>query len=337
MRYALPALLTLTLSACADPSAAPAPVDASQVAQPDATQPDANQPDANQHDANQPDANQPDANQHDATQPDAGPPDLPDTLGGDRPAAIQLPAGYDARQPVPLIVLLGGYWNLATDLDDWLGTRQYVDDLGFALLLPDGLIDSEGAPYWHATDTCCDFDDSGVDDVAYLTGLITEAKTRLNIDPSRVILVGHSNGGFMAYRMACDLAEHVTAVVSMAGSGWLEDGHCAPSRPVSILQVHGTLDEVMPYAGDDTAPGVDDLLARWATRNHCAADRTQSPAALELIDDDRPDETTEWIYNGCAAPTDTRLWLLDGSDHYPAFSWAYTERMLGWALSHPRP
>lgn len=261
----------------------------------------------------------------------------PATLGGDRPAALRIPADYDPARPYPLLVLLGGYWNLSADLDDWLGTSEYIDDLGFLLLMPDGLIDSEGAPYWNATDTCCDYDGRGVDDVAYLTGLITEAKAQVHVDPRRVVLVGHSNGGFMAYRMACDLAEHVTGVVSLAGSGWLDGGRCAPTRPVSVLQVHGSADEIMPYGGDADAPGAEVMFARWGARSTCApGSATQSPAPLELIDDDVADETTEWAWQSCQAGTDVRLWRLEGSDHSPEFSWDFTERMLAWALGHPR-
>lgn len=261
----------------------------------------------------------------------------PDSLGGDRPAALRVPSDYDPARAYPLVVLLGGYWNLSSDLDDWLGTSAYLDELGFLLLMPDGLIDSEGAPYWNATDTCCDYDGRGVDDVAYLSGLIAEAKARVHVDARRVVLVGHSNGGFMAYRMACDLADEVTSVVSIAGSGWLDGSRCRPTRPVSVLQVHGSADETMPYAGDADAPGAEVMFARWGDRSTCAPDSAeQSPAPLELVDDAVADETTEWVRQSCQAGTDVRLWRLEGSDHYPEFSWAFTERMLDWALTHPR-
>ena len=55
------------------------------------------------------------------------------------------------------------------------------------------LIDSEGWPFWNATDTCCDYDGSGVDDAGYLTRLLDEALERVAIDPARVVFMGHSN------------------------------------------------------------------------------------------------------------------------------------------------
>ncbi|MCA9543335.1 MAG: alpha/beta hydrolase fold domain-containing protein [Myxococcales bacterium] len=265
-----------------------------------------------------------------------GPP--PATLGGPRPAALRVPADYNPAQPWPLVVLLGGYDYFAADWDGWLGASAYVDELGFALLLPDGRVDSAGSPFWNATDTCCDFDGSGVDDVGYLTALLAEAKAAIHVDAGRVVLIGHSNGGFMAYRMACDAADQVTAVVSLAGSGWLDGARCQPSRPVSVLQAHGTLDDVMPYGGDGDAPGAEVMFARWAARSGCSDGApVQSATPLELVDDDQAGETTEWAQTGCAQGTDVRLWRMAGADHYPELRWDFTERVLGWALTHPRP
>ena len=263
----------------------------------------------------------------------------PDQVGGAaRPAVLMSPADYDGARPLPLFVLLGGYWNLASDLDGWLGASAYVDDYDFLLAFPDGLIDSDGAPYWNATDTCCDFDGRGDDDVAYLSDLIDEVRRRVNVDSSRVVLLGHSNGGFMGYRLACDIPDRISALVSMAGSGWLDAARCGnDATPVSVLQVHGTDDETMPIAGDDSAPSALTMMNRWAARNGCAPDSwAESAERLELVDDGLDDETTQFAFTGCQAGSDVRLWQLDGNDHYPEFSWTYTETVLEWGLDHPR-
>ena len=61
--------------------------------------------------------------------------------------------------------------------------------------------------------------------------------------------MGHSNGGFMSYRMACDHADLVTHVGALAGSSFFEEGRCAPVRPVSVFNIHGTWDLVIRYTG----------------------------------------------------------------------------------------
>jgi membrane protein implicated in regulation of membrane protease activity len=58
-----------------------------------------------------------------------------------------------------------------------------------------------------------------VDDSTYLHRLLDAVKSAYRVDPTRVYFVGHSNGGFMAYRMACEHATEITAIVSLAGAG----------------------------------------------------------------------------------------------------------------------
>ena len=175
-------------------------------------------------------------------EPDPDPKDFTDDpLTGnspDRPANIMLPAGFDPTVATPIVFVLGGYFNLASELDDWINVSSLVDELGFILVLPNGTIDPDEAPFWNATDTCCDYYDSGVDDVGYLSSLLDEAKERFTIDTNRVIYLGHSNGAFMGYRMACQAAGDLTALVSIAGSSWLDEADCEATHPISVLQVH---------------------------------------------------------------------------------------------------
>ncbi len=89
---------------------------------------------------------------------------------------------------------------------------------GFVYATPDGTIDGDGNRFWNATDACCNFDRRTVDDVAYLSSVIADIQGQLAIDPKRIAVVGHSNGGFMSYRMACERSDLVGAVVSLAGA-----------------------------------------------------------------------------------------------------------------------
>ena len=98
---------------------------------------------------------------------------------------------------------------------------------GFLMIAPAGTADSSGSHFWNATDACCNFENSQVDDVAYLDGLITEISAAYNVDPKRIYVVGHSNGGFMAYRMACAKADRIAAVVSVAGATFATPASCA--------------------------------------------------------------------------------------------------------------
>ena len=70
-----------------------------------------------------------------------------------------------------------------------------------------------------------------------------------NVHPGRVYLLGHSNGGYMSYRLACDASDRITALASLAGATFKSPSKCNATEPVSVLQVHGTQDDLVPYEG----------------------------------------------------------------------------------------
>src|SRR5205085_1985187 len=85
-----------------------------------------------------------------------------------------------------------------------------------------------------------------------------------SVDPRRIFVVGHSNGGFMAYRMACDHSDTVAAIVSVAGAMYDDARKCRAAHPVSVLQVHGPPDNVIPYQGTGIN-GANVPRATWST------------------------------------------------------------------------
>lgn len=322
-------------------------LNATSAAVPSDTQaaPDAGATDTSHSDTTETDTSQNDSAQNDTAQTDTAktpqnwPLRAPTVLGGKRPAKLLVPKSYTGKTALPVVFLLGGYDYLSQDLDDWILLSERVDSAGFALVMPDGLIDLEGSPYWNATDICCDYDGVGTDDVGYLTGLLNELQKAVFIDPKRVAFVGHSAGGFMAYRMACELPDRIAAVVSIAGAGFIKPAQCHAKQAVSVLQVHGDKDDIMPFGGDDGVPGALEMMSRWATRAGCdTLSWQQEPAKQEYIDDKIADETSVFAFTkGCAAGIDVRLWKVQGSDHYPEFRPAFTDAAIAWLLAHPRP
>jgi hypothetical protein len=83
---------------------------------------------------------------------------------------------------------------------------------------PDETTDPNGIMFWNATNSCCDLFHRGVDDSAYIASIIADVKSTVAVDPKRIFVVGHSNAGFMAYRMACNHAGDIAAIVSLAGA-----------------------------------------------------------------------------------------------------------------------
>ena len=139
-------------------------------------------------------------------------------VGGDRPVTVHVPVSYSAAKPAPLLIMLHGYGSSGLEHEDYFHLGSAADARGVIYAHPDGTMDSDGAPFWNATDACCDFDGTGVDDSDYLGALVASIKATVNVDPKQVFFIGHSNGGFMSYRMACDHADLVAGIVSLAGT-----------------------------------------------------------------------------------------------------------------------
>lgn len=260
-------------------------------------------------------------------------------LGGARPVTPFVPTSYCAGTPVPLVILLHGYSVNGAVQELYFQLQPFAEEYGFIYLHPDGTVENstDANRFWNATDVCCNFYGSDVDDVAYLSGLISEAKQRYTIDPKRVYFVGHSNGGFMSYRMACELADQIAAIAPLAGSMWGDAAQCDPSAPVSVLDLQGTADTSVPFEGESGAPGQVERLARWRALDGCA----DTPGAVESKDYDRgvPGDETEvssWS-SGCAAGTEVVGWKMNGSTHTPSLSPEARRTMIEFLLAHPKP
>jgi polyhydroxybutyrate depolymerase len=91
---------------------------------------------------------------------------------------------------------------------------------------------------------------SPADDVGFIRALISELERSYPVDSSRIYATGISNGGFFSQRLACDLADRITAVTSVAAT--MPETLvpvCHPSRPVSVMFMHGTEDPLVHIGG----------------------------------------------------------------------------------------
>lgn len=260
-----------------------------------------------------------------------------------RTTPVHLPDGYDASKPAPLLVMLHGYSVTAYLEELFLGFTGTTAANGFIYATPEGTLDTKGNPFWNATEACCNFFGSTVDDSAYLSALIEEIATKYAVDRKRVYLFGHSNGGFMAYRMACEHADQIAAVASLAGAMWLDPSVCKPTSPVAVLQSHGTEDPEILFGGapDGTGgaggyPSANVTATDWVTLNGCSP--TSTPAApQDFLDTLAGAETTieDWT-NGCQKGTAVTLWSMVGAGHIPAIGETYRKAVLEFLLAHPK-
>ncbi|MBK8941965.1 MAG: hypothetical protein IPM79_31270 [Polyangiaceae bacterium] len=267
--------------------------------------------------------------------------------GADRPVTVKVPPGYDPASPAPLVILLHGYGATGFLQDVYLELGRAAMERGVVFAAPDGTRDSLGRAFWNATDACCDFEDSGPDDSAYLASLVDEISAAVAIDPARVFFAGHSNGGFMSHRFACDHAEVVAAIASVAGAMHVDPTDCAPSEPVSVLQVHGTLDDTVLYEGGESVPASGELepggpypsaletAGTWVEQDGCDATPTEGePVDLDVSLDGA--ETTVSAWGSCDENVAVELWTIEGGTHIPIFYDDVGGVILDWLLAHPK-
>ena len=268
------------------------------------------------------------------------------SAGSERTYRLYVPDDLPAG-PVPLFVGLHG----GTGWADQFATTNHIEGLaesnGFLVVHPDGVQVGAGpGGVWNGGICCGAAVRDGVDDVGFVDALLDELAADHDIDPNRVFAFGHSNGGIMSYRLACELADRVVGVGVVAGTLGV-DG-CEPSQPVSVIHVHGTADENLPLAGGvgpRSIAGVDfppahDGFAEIAAHDDC----------------DRPIETTVGdittaASTSCDAGTATAFITIAGANHAwpggtplvrPAAGDGYpdydaTAEIVTFLLSHPRP
>ena len=255
------------------------------------------------------------------------------TLGtADRPAPVVLPTAYDGTTRLPLILMLHGDLITGAVEDGYLHFSAAARTSGAYTVLPRGSMDADGNPTWNY------FGRTGTDDVAYLTSVLDQAEAMLPVDTSRVYVFGHSSGGFMAYRMACEISGRLAAIGTLAGADFPGATDCVPARAVSVLQVHGTADALVPYAGmPGEHTGAVESTQRWAMRASCDLSMATMSAPFDLdVAVDGPETVATDYVAGCVGARVT-LYTMTGSSHIPSLPMTSTQRFIDWLLMRSMP
>jgi len=256
-------------------------------------------------------------------------------VGGDRPAPFWVPTDYDPDDGWPLVLLLHGFGANGFLQNGLFHLSPQVDDLGILLVVPEGTTDSDGDQFWDAG-WCCNWDGIPLDDVGYLVGLVDEMAALYNVDPGRVYAMGHSNGGFMAYRLACEVGDRFTAIVSLAGAQFKDPAACTPSEPVGVLQVHGTEDANVPYGGGNKYVSAWDSAVYWAQHNGCGEPQEGVPFDLDLDVEGPETLPSEWA--DCPDSLRVALWTLQGVAHTPSiYDGTFAKLAVEFLLTQSKP
>ena len=257
----------------------------------------------------------------------------------EEPAVLVMP--LEPIEGNPLIVSLHGFGGNSADHSIYVPLHERVIRDGFGLLLPNGIRNAEGQRFWNPTDQGSGSSKASQNDVAYLSHLVVEAQMLKEFGP--VYFFGHSNGGFMAYWIACQGLPGLRAVASLAGTSYVEDAACEGAPPVSVLHIHGSADNVVLFEGkeaesDQDGPGyagAPDMVRRWGERAGCDWPEEPQPYASLDLDQYVPGSETHAfrLGSGCSEGINIELWAGEGSGHGPNYGDAFVDALLDWLLT----
>ena len=234
----------------------------------------------------------------------------------------------------PLLVALHGGLGSSAQFSSNSGFDGLATSNKFLVAYPDGVgrlaNGGGGAQTWNGGDCCGPAAKTKVDDVAFLRALVADVSRVHAVESTRVYAAGHSNGGIMALRLACEASDVFVAVGVQSSA--LGVATCTPRLPVSLLQIHGTADTNVPIDGG-RGSGLANVSFRppkQAATTLAAADRCD--AAPTTTDDTANPDLRLTVWPGCAAGTGVQFLTVTGAGHawmgHPASS-PLAERLVG--------
>lgn len=220
---------------------------------------------------------------------------------------VHTPPNYDPNNgPLPLLFVLHGYTGEAPVIRNYSGFDSIADEENFIVVYVQGVTDVTNTTGWNV-DVVSTFND--VDDVGLFAALIKHFKGNYNIANDKIFSTGMSLGGFMSYRLACELDE-INSIGSVTGSMAVYY-NCVPPNQKSIIHFHGTSDTVVPYNGNAWSYNVENAHSFWVNYNNC---QNQSEVTVPDFNGDGVYSTQLISYN-CDGSREVILYTMQNEGH----------------------
>ena len=255
--------------------------------------------------------------------------------GAERTYLLHVPPGLDSSQPAPVFFALHGFDTEKhfeiSDLQNVAGFEAISDQNGFILVYPSGL---DGV--WNVGGGCCKpAVDNNVDEAAFIRAILDDLSSTANIDAKRIYAAGFSMGGMLAFKLGCEMSDTLAGVASVAGSMIYEP--CQPDQPVSIFQVNGKADTLVPYeggvggfmTGDIDFPPAEQVRDTWAQLDGCTG-------AVQMED---KGVATLTSYESCQDSTAVELYTMDvlGNNWPTQYVLPVSQMIWDFFAAHPKP
>jgi polyhydroxybutyrate depolymerase len=249
------------------------------------------------------------------------------TTNGSKPRTynIYIPSTYVPDKPVPLLLGFHGLGGSASTFTNSLQLKIFSQDMGFILVVPNGWGNESGSQNsWNAGNCCGASYSNQIDDIGLVRSILDSVSRRYSVDKSRIWSMGFSNGGMMSYRLACELSEQISAIG--VGGGALVLNTCSPPNTVSVIHVHGGLDNTVPLDGRGLF-FVKPVIESFKLVNSANACSTMT----YVVTSDLTSETTGAV---CSDGTEQKLTNYFNQGHEWTIDW--TKEILRFLFAHPR-
>jgi polyhydroxybutyrate depolymerase len=238
--------------------------------------------------------------------------------GRQRSYLLHRPPGGPGK-PMGLVLVFHGGTETGADAARISGFNREADRAGFVVAYPNGV-----DRHWSDGRGTTAPDKQGVDDVAFVRGLVRDVEKSVSIDPGRVFAAGMSNGAFLTHRLGCEMSDVFAAIAPVIGSMPSSlAGRCHPQRPIAVLAIQGAADSLVPIAGGEEGgprhlgeggqlEPAEATYRAWAERNGCSKE-----PKVETLPDRASDGTSvERIsYGGCRERAAVVFYRVGGMGH----------------------
>lgn len=189
----------------------------------------------------------------------------------ERTYLLHIPPGLNPAIPAPVILAFHPGFGTAEGFASKTGLSEQAARFGFVVVYPQGYQRS-----WNAGDCCGPAQRDHIDDLAFTQAILDDLASVVNIDPQRVFATGFSNGGKMAYRLACEFPSQIKAIAVAGAAISIPDLACRPTNPVPVLHFHGLADRFAPFRGGlsqqepaGVQRSIPETIALWVARDSC--------------------------------------------------------------------
>jgi polyhydroxybutyrate depolymerase len=202
------------------------------------------------------------------------------TGGQKRSYLLHVPKKIPSDRPMPLVICLHGFAEWPAHVMRLSHWNQLADEFGFLVVYPRG----SGFPFCWRSGGKFGKQEEQPQDVKFVSDLIDQLKKEYKIDEDRIYANGLSNGGGMAFVLACQLSERIAAIGGVAGAYELPWTEYKPRQPVPAIIFHGTVDPIVAFHGNSSGrfsslPDIPKWVQTLAEHNGCQTNPVPLPGS----------------------------------------------------------